>query len=108
LSDARSELNGPPLLRWRPFLLRWLGASEKTGWDWIGLSLKLAILLTIALGGWYFSSINNTLLNDELTFDFLFEFQMKAFYKNISRWVNLFILDIDLKQGCIKSGQIFD
>lgn len=59
LSDARWELNSPFILRWRPTLLRWLGVTEKTGWDWMELSLKLSVPLTITLGGWYLSSIND-------------------------------------------------
>lgn len=58
-SDARWELNSPIILRWRPSLLRWLGVTEKTGWDWMELSLKLSVPLTITLGGWYLSSIND-------------------------------------------------
>jgi len=49
--DARLELNSPLLLRWRPTLLRWLGASEKKGWDWMDLSIKLSVPLTVALVG---------------------------------------------------------
>lgn len=62
--DARLELNSPPLLRWRPTLLRWLGASEKTGWDWIDLMLKLSIPLTVALGGWAFNYFNGIQQNE--------------------------------------------
>ena len=62
--DARLELNSPLLLRWRPSLLRWLGATEKTGWDWMDLSLKLAVPLTIALGGWLLGTINSSRQNE--------------------------------------------
>jgi uncharacterized protein YjbI with pentapeptide repeats len=40
-------------------LLRWLGATEKTGWDWIELSLKLSVPLTIAILGSYLGYQNN-------------------------------------------------
>lgn len=63
LADARLELNGPMLLRWRPSLLRWLGASEKTGWEWMELSLKLSVPLTIALGGWFLGTLNSNRQN---------------------------------------------
>ncbi len=59
-SDAHLELQSPLLLRWRPSLLRWLGASEKSGWDWIDLSLKLAVPLTIAFGGWILGTISSS------------------------------------------------
>ncbi len=59
-NDARMEFQSPLLLRWRPSFMRWLGASEKTGWDWIDLSLKLAVPLTIALGGWILGTINSS------------------------------------------------
>ncbi len=64
LADARLELNSPFLLRWRPSLLRWLGASEKTGWDWMELSLKLSVPLTIALGGWFLGTLNSNRQNE--------------------------------------------
>ena len=63
-SDARWELNSPIILRWRPSLLRWLGVTEKTSWDWMELSLKLSIPLAITLGGWYISSINDARQRD--------------------------------------------
>lgn len=62
-ADASLELISPLLFRWRPSLLRWLGASEKTGWDWMELSLKLSVPVTIALGGWYLGTINDARQN---------------------------------------------
>jgi len=63
-TDACLELNSAFLLRWRPSLLRWLGASEKTGWDWMELSLKLSVPLTIALGGWLLGTLNSNRQNE--------------------------------------------
>ena len=63
-TDACLELNSAFLLRWRPSLLRWLGASEKTGWDWMELSLKLSVPLTIALGGWFLGTLNSNRQNE--------------------------------------------
>ena len=63
-SDARLELNSPHLLRWRPTLLRWLGASEKTGWDWIDLLIQLSVPLAVALGGWLLGKMNSTRQNE--------------------------------------------
>ena len=63
-TDACLELNSAFLLRWRPTLLRWLGASEKTGWDWMELSLKLSVPLTIALGGWFLGTLNSNRQNE--------------------------------------------
>lgn len=57
--DARAELEGPRILSWRPSLLRWIGASDKKGWDWIDLSFKLAVPLAITVVGWYLTNINN-------------------------------------------------
>ncbi len=57
--DACAELEGPRLLSWRPTLLRWIGASDKKGWDWIDLSFKLAMPLAITVVGWYLTNINN-------------------------------------------------
>ena len=59
-SDARQELESPWFLRWRPSLLRWIGASEKKGWDWI---VTLSIPTTIAFGGWLVSYWNSNALN---------------------------------------------
>lgn len=58
-TDAQQELESPLLLQWRPGLLRWLGASEKTGWDWMDLSLKLSVPLTILILGSLLGSWNN-------------------------------------------------
>jgi len=58
-TDACLELNSAFLLRWRPSLLRWLGASEKTGWDWMELLLKLSVPLTISFGGWVLGTLNS-------------------------------------------------
>ena len=58
-TDACLELNSAFLLRWRPSLLRWLGASEKTGWDWMELLLKLSVPLTISFGGWFLGTLNS-------------------------------------------------
>ena len=63
-TDACLELNSAFFLRWRPSLLRWLGASEKTGWDWMELSLKLSVPLTIALGGWFLGTLNSNRQNE--------------------------------------------
>lgn len=52
-------LNSPWLLRWRPSFLRWLGASDKTGWDWVDLSLKSSVQLTLASLGMVLTRIND-------------------------------------------------
>ncbi|MCP9900150.1 pentapeptide repeat-containing protein [Cyanobium sp. Cruz CV13-4-11] len=57
--DASLELNSPFLLRWRPRLLRCLGASEKTCWDWMDLSLRLSIPVTISILGVVLPWLNN-------------------------------------------------
>ena len=63
-TDACLELNSAFLLRWRPTLLRWLGASEKTGWDWMELLLKLSVPLTISFGGWFLGTLNSNRQNE--------------------------------------------
>ena len=63
-TDACLELNSAFLLRWRPSLLRWLGASEKTGWDWMELLLKLSVPLTISFGGWFLGTLNSNRQNE--------------------------------------------
>lgn len=57
--DAEKELYSPFLLRWRPSFLRWLGASDKTGWDWVELSLKFSVPLTLAILGMLLGRIND-------------------------------------------------
>lgn len=69
-TDAQQELKSPLLLRWRPRLLRWLGASDKSGWDWMEFSLKLSVPLTILilgslLGRWNDDRQNQIAENDQ-------------------------------------------
>jgi uncharacterized protein YjbI with pentapeptide repeats len=57
-ADARLEMNSPFLLRWRPSVLRWLGASEKTGWDWMDFLARLSVPVAIAAGSSFIATQN--------------------------------------------------
>lgn len=52
---ATNELAEP--LPWSRFF-RWLGLSDKKGWDWLELLSKLSIPLVVAAGGWILSEKN--------------------------------------------------
>ncbi len=50
---AEKELAEP--LPWSSFV-RWLGFTEKKGWDWLDFLARLSVPIVIAVGGWYFTS----------------------------------------------------
>ncbi|MFN9245297.1 MAG: pentapeptide repeat-containing protein, partial [Cyanobacteriota bacterium] len=54
---AESALKQRP---WRPFVIRFSGAKERSGWDWADLFLKASIPVVVAAGGWYLSTESNT------------------------------------------------
>lgn len=95
-ADARLELNSPLLLRWRPTFLRWLGASEKTGWDWMELSLKLSIPLTIAILGSVLGNWNN-----ERQIQIADNVQKDAVLSKYLERIESLILDKNLKRGTL-------
>jgi uncharacterized protein YjbI with pentapeptide repeats len=53
--DAELQLSSPIYLRWRPCFLRWIGATGKSGWDWLDFCVRLSLPLTLASAGWLFS-----------------------------------------------------
>jgi uncharacterized protein YjbI with pentapeptide repeats len=95
-ADARLELNSPILLRWRPTFLRWLGASEKTCWDWMELSLKLSVPLTIAILGSVLGSWNN-----ERQIQIADNIQKDAILSKYLERMESLILDKNLKKATV-------
>ena len=95
-TDAKRALEGPRLLQWRPSFLRWFGASEKTGWDWADLSLKLSVPLTIALLGTYFGNLNNQRQNQIAVNN-----QKDAVLSKYLERMESLILDRGLKKGAL-------
>jgi uncharacterized protein YjbI with pentapeptide repeats len=91
--DAERELQSPFLLKWRPCLLRWLGASDKSGWEWIEFLVKISIPLTIAVGGWLFSHWSSYTQNmiaedkqkDEVLSVYIKEIKSMLLDKNIAK-----------------------